>query len=88
MGGDASTFEDDRDKGIVMTSMERHVPTAAFIGSGRDMERCGDIPMLRKRAASTDAAVEREVKQMRSPCPLEASLASHPPASSVAGHAG
>ena len=89
IGGDASTSEDDGDRGVVATSVERRVPAAASIGGGRDTKRRGDVPTSRKCTAISDATVEREAKQAWSPCLLEASLASPPPpALSVAGHAG
>ena len=58
MGGDASTSEDDRDQGIIVTSAERHAPVATSAGGGRDTEKRGVVPMSRKSAASSDTAIE------------------------------
>ena len=88
MGGDASTSEDEGDQGIVTTSMERREPAAASINGGWNTKRRNDDPASRKHVASLDAAVELEAKQSRSPRPLEAPLASHSPASSLARHVG
>ena len=67
MGGDASTSEDDKDWGVVVTLLEHHEPAAMFVSGGQDVERHGDVPMSRKHATSSDNAVEREAKQARSP---------------------
>ena len=58
MGGDASTSEDDRDRGVIMALVECCSPTAVSIGGGRDMERHSDVPTSRKRATSLDATIE------------------------------
>ena len=87
MGDDMNTSEDDGDRGVVATSVERRAPVAAFASGGRDAERRGDVPASRKRAASSNAAVEREAKRMWSPWPSEASLASPSLAPSVAAQA-
>ena len=58
MGGDASTSEDDGDRGIIVTLVERRAPMATSVGGGWDTERRGDIPTSRKRAASSEATVE------------------------------
>jgi len=76
MEGDASTSEDELDRGIVATSVERREPMAASVGGGRDAEKHGDIPKLRKHTVREDTAVEREAKRAWSPRPSEASLAS------------
>jgi len=86
MGGDASTSEDDEDRGVVATSVECRAPMAMSASGGRDAERRGDIPASRKCVVSSDAAAEQEVKRARSSRPLEVSLAL-PPAPSMAGHA-
>ena len=78
MGGDASTSKDEGDKGIIVTSVEHREPTAASIGGGQDTEKRANVPESRKRAASEDTSIEREVKRAWSPCPSEASLARHP----------
>ena len=43
MGGDVSTSEDDEDRGIVVTSMERHAPTATLVSGGQDTKRRDDV---------------------------------------------
>ena len=58
MGGDTSTSKDEGDRGIIMTSVERHEPTATFVSGGWDMEKRGDVLESRKRATSEDTAVE------------------------------
>ena len=78
MGGDASTSNDEGDRGVITTSVERRELAAASAGGGRDAERRGDVPALRKRTVSLDAAVEREAKRSRSPRTLGSSLASPP----------
>ena len=88
MGGDASTSKDEGDKGVVVTLVEHHEPTTTSVGGGWDTEKRDDIPESRKHAMSENTTVEREAKRARLPCPSEASLASHPPAPSLAGHAG
>jgi len=79
MGGDASTSEDEGDRGIVMTIVERREPVATSVGGGRDAERHDDVPESRKLVASEDAVVEQEAKQARLPHTSEVSLALHPP---------
>ena len=86
MGGDTSTSEDDRDRGIIATSVEHCEPTAVAASGGRDAERCDDVPTSRKHAVSLATAIEREAKRAWSPRPSEASLASHPPTPSMVGH--
>ena len=34
MGGDVSTSEDDGDRGVIVTLVERRAPTASSIGDG------------------------------------------------------
>ena len=48
MGGDPSTSEDDGDRGIITTLVERHEPMAVSISGGRDMERRGDVPRVKE----------------------------------------
>ena len=69
MGGDASTSEDEGDRGIVVTLVERREPTAASIGGGWDTERHDDVPESRKRATSEDTTIEQEAKRVWSPRP-------------------
>ena len=75
-GDDVDSLEDEGDKGAAMTLVERRVPAATSVGGGHNMETHGDTPESRKRAVGEDAAREWEAKLARSPCPLEASLAS------------
>ena len=65
---------------VVATSVERHDPMAASAGGEQEVERRGDVPTPRKRAASADAVGEREAKRTRSPCPSEALPVLSPPA--------
>ena len=85
LGGDASTSEDEGSRSIITTLVECREPTAMSAGGGREVERRGDIPASRKRAASSDAVGEREAKRTRSLCPSKASPALPPPAPGVAG---
>lgn len=64
--------------------MKCREPMAASATGGREVERCGDVPTLRKRIMSLDTVGELEAKRMRSPRPLEASLALSPPALGMA----
>ena len=60
MGGDMSTSEDDRDRGITVTSVECRAPVAASVGDGQNTERYGNVPASRKHArAQTPPASER-----------------------------
>ena len=59
MGDDASSSEDEEDRGIAMTLVERRKPVAAPVGGGYGTEVRGDVPELRKRTMSEDAALER-----------------------------
>ena len=56
--GDTSTSEDEGDRGIVVTSVERHEPATVSVNGGRDAEKHGDILESRKHATSEDTAVE------------------------------
>jgi len=58
MGGDASTSKDEGDRGIIVTSVEHHEPTATSIGGGQDTEKRANVLESRKRAASEDTAIE------------------------------
>ena len=78
MGGDTSTSKDEGDRGIVVTSVERHEPMAASISGERDTKKRCDILESRKRAASEDTTIEREAKWARSSHPLEESFAPQP----------
>ena len=75
MGGDASTSEDEGDRGIIATSVERRVPMATPVSGGRNTERRSDVPTSRMHTVSSDTAVKREAKQARLLRPSEASLA-------------
>lgn len=88
MGDDASSLEDKKYRGVAMTLVEHHKPMATLVDGERGTEVRGDVPESRKRAAIEDAALKREAKRARSPCPLEASLALWPPTPSVAEHVG
>ena len=85
MGGDASTSKDDGDWGIIATSVEHREPVTMSTGSEREVERHDDVPKPRKRAASSNAVGEWEVKWTRSPRSLEASSALSPPAPGTTG---
>ena len=76
MGDDTSASEDEGARGAVVTSVEHCEPTAMSIGGGRDVETRGNVPELRKRAASEDIVLKLEVKRVRSLHPLEALSAS------------
>ena len=87
MGDNASALEDKGDRDATMTLVEHREPVATSIGGWHGTEMRGDIPESRKRTVSEDTALEREAKRARSPRPSKASLASRPPAPSVAEHA-
>ncbi|XP_066365343.1 filament-like plant protein 1 [Miscanthus floridulus] len=71
MGGDASTSKDEGDRGIIMASVENHEPTVTSVDGGQDIDRHGDVTVLRKRAVSLDAAIVQEAKWVQSPRPSE-----------------
>ena len=73
-------FEEEESREVVVTSTERRDPTAMSAGDEQEAERHTEVPMPRKRAASIDAAGEREAKRAWSPRPLVASPVSSPPA--------
>ena len=87
-GDDASSSEDEGDRGAAMTLVEHHEPMVAPISGGRGMETLSDVPESRKHVMSEDTALERESKQAQAPCPSEVLSASQPPALSVTEHAG
>ena len=84
VGDDVSSFKDGG-QSVVVASVERHEPVAMSASYGQDAERCDDVPMPRKHAASFDTVCEREAKQARLSRPSEASSALSPPASGVVG---
>ena len=45
-----------------MTSTEHHDPVAVFTSGEQEVERRGDVPTPRKRAASADTVGEWEAK--------------------------
>ena len=47
--------EEEESQEVVVTLAERHDPTMMSIGDEQKAERRAVVPMLRKRAASTDA---------------------------------
>ena len=57
-GDDASSSEDEGDRGAAMTLVERCEPIATPVGGGRGTETCGNVPESRKHTASGDAAIE------------------------------
>ena len=75
--GDASSSEDG-DRDIIVTSSEGRESAAMSASGERDVGRYGDVPPSKKRAASSNAASEQEVKRPWSPWPSEASPASPP----------
>ena len=80
--------EEEESWEVVVTSAERHDPTAISAGDEQEVERRTEVPMPRKRAASTDAISEREAKRTRSPRPSVASSVSSPSTTNVAEQAG
>ena len=85
VGDDMIFSEEEESQEVIATSMERRDPTAMSASGEQEAERRGDVPALRKHAASADAVSEREAKRTRSPCPSKASSASSPPAVGTAG---
>ena len=73
MGDDVSSSENEEDRGVAMTLVERCVPAAALVGGGRGTDTRGDAPESRKHVVGEDATGEREVKRALSPRPSEAS---------------
>ena len=80
MGDDMISSEDERGEEVVVTSVEHREPTATSASGVWDAERHDDVPMLRKRATSSDTIGEWEAKWTRSSCPSEVSSALSPPA--------
>ena len=78
VGDDMIFSEEEESREVIVTSAERCDPTAAHAGGEQEAKRHSDVPASRKHAASSNAIVEREVKRVRSPRPLEASLALPP----------
>ena len=72
--------EEEESWEVVVTSAERHDPTAISAGDEQETERHAEVPVPRKRAASADVIGEREAKRTRSPHPSVASPVSSPPA--------
>ena len=65
--------EEEESREVVVTSVERHDPTATSAGDEQEAARRTVVPMPRKHAVSTDTIVEWEAKRTRSPRPLVAS---------------
>ena len=63
MGDDASSSEDEGDRGTAMTLVERCEPAAMPVDGWRGTEMHANVPESRKRIVSGDAAVEREAKR-------------------------
>ena len=84
VGDDVIFSEEEDDQEVVATLAKRRDPTAVSAGSEQEAERRGDVPALRKHAASANAIGEQEAKWMRSPHPSKASLALSPPTSGAA----
>ena len=80
VGDDMIFSEEEESREVVATLVERHDPMVVSAGGEQEAERRGDVPVLRKRAASADTVDEREAKRTRSPRPSEVSPASSPPA--------
>ena len=67
MGDDVISSEDERGQEVVATLVEHCELMPVFAGGEQEVERHGDVPMPRKRAASSNTISEREAKQTRSP---------------------
>jgi len=78
VGVDTSSSEDEGSRSIVATLVEQREPAATSASGGRDAGRRGNVPPLRKCAASSNAAGEQAVKRRRSSWPLEVSPVSPP----------
>ena len=78
VGVDTSSSEDEGSRSIVATLVEHREPAATSASGGRDAGRRGNVPPLRKCAASSNAAGEQAVKRRRSSWPLEVSPVSPP----------
>lgn len=79
LGDDASSSEDEEDRGTTMTSVYHREPKPMPIGDGSSTGTCSDAHESRKRAMSEDAARDQETKRAQSPHPLDAPPASQPP---------
>ena len=79
--------EEEKNREVIATSVERRDPMATSTGGEQEAERRGDVAASRKCAAGADAVDERDAKRTRSLCPSEVSPASSPPAVGVAGQA-
>ena len=87
MGDNMISSEEEGGWEVIVTLVEHREPAATSASGGQDVERCGDVPMLRKHAASSDVVDEREAKWTRSPRPSEASSALSPLALGAVGQA-
>jgi len=77
---DMAFSEEEECREVVVTSAEGRDTAAMFAGDEQETKRRVVVPVLRKRAASTDAVDDRKAKRTRSPCPLVASPVPSPPA--------
>ena len=62
LGDDMIFSEEEESREVIVTSVERYDPTAASAGGEQEAERRGDVPTLRKHAASADTVGEWEAK--------------------------
>ena len=67
--------KEEESQEVVVTLAERH----DLAGDEQEVERCAEVPMLRKRATSADIVDEWETKRTRSPHPSVASPISYLP---------
>lgn len=87
-GDDMGSLGGNGDGGAFVPLLEHHEPTATPVGVARDAGTRGDVPEMRKRTTKEVAAREQEVKQARSPRPLEVPSASQPPMPTGMGRGG
>jgi len=87
VGDDMIFSKEEESQEVIATSAERHNPAPVSTAGGQEIERLGDVPAPRKRAASMDTVSEREAKRTRSPRHLEVSPSSSPPATGTAEQA-
>ena len=63
VGDDVIFSEEEEGQEVIATSVEHRDNTTASAGGEREVERRGDVPVLRKHATSADAVGEREAKR-------------------------
>ena len=66
VGDDMIFFEEEEIQEVIVTSVERCDPMATHTSGEQEVERCDNVLVLRKRAASMDVVGERETKRTRS----------------------